>query len=333
MSKRTQIKSYWDICPKCMYFQEETGVCKSLYQNILEYPDRFTEKCNATFFKKDPSIADGKIDTLVTKHQERARNKGHKIEDPAPAFDYTKLKTSNPTLTKKTFIGFENNVEQMTLQGVVNKSAFLILLAILAAAWTWQRDFDSSSSSKSFVTTSSLSALMVASLTIRKKSRAIVTAPLYAVLEGISLGAISAILEARYPGVVIQAVSLTFATFICLLLTYASRRIKPTENFKLGVISATGAVGLVYMTTLTLRHFGLSIPFIHDSGIIGILFSLFVVSLAALNLVLDFDFIEYGVKKGAPHYMEWYSAFGLLATLFWLYIEFLNLLAKSKSRR
>jgi uncharacterized YccA/Bax inhibitor family protein len=159
-----------------------------------------------------------------------------------------------------------------------------------------------------------------------------VTGPIYALLEGLFLGGISAIFEARYPGIVIQAVSLTFGTLLVLLVAYTSRVIRPSENFKLGIVAATGGIALIYMASFVLGLFGVSMPYIHDNGLIGIGFSLFVVVIAALNLVLDFDFIENGASQGAPKYMEWYGAFGLMVTLIWLYIEILRLLAKLRSR-
>ncbi|HEX9723391.1 MAG TPA: Bax inhibitor-1/YccA family protein, partial [Vicinamibacteria bacterium] len=160
-----------------------------------------------------------------------------------------------------------------------------------------------------------------------------VTVPIYALLEGLFLGAISSMFEQMYPGIVIQAVGLTFGTLFALLFAYKSGLIKATENFKLGVVAATGAVALIYMASIVLSFFGTSIPYIHESGTIGILFSLAVVVIAALNLVLDFDFIETGAERGAPKYMEWYGAFGLLVTLIWLYLEMLRLLSKLNSRR
>ena len=174
---------------------------------------------------------------------------------------------------------------------------------------------------------------VVALITIFKKQWAAFTAPLYALLEGLFLGGFSAIFEAKYPGIVIQAVTLTFGTLFCLLLAYRSGLIKATENFKLGVVAATGGIALIYMATIFLGFFGVRMPFIHESGTIGIAFSLFVVVIAALNLVLDFDFIENGAARGAPKYMEWYAAFGLMVTLIWLYIEILRLLAKLRGRR
>ena len=158
------------------------------------------------------------------------------------------------------------------------------------------------------------------------------TAPIYAACQGLFLGAISAMFERSYPGIVVQAVGLTFGTLAALLMAYTSGLIKPTENFKLGVTAATGAVMLLYMASFVLRMFGIQIGFIHDSGLFGIGFSVVVIVIAALNLVLDFDFIETGIKRGAPKYMEWYGAFGLLVTLIWLYLEILRLLAKLRQR-
>ena len=175
--------------------------------------------------------------------------------------------------------------------------------------------------------------MIVAFVTIFKKTWAPVTAPLYAVLEGFALGGISAILEATYEGIVIQAVALTFGTAGCLLIAYKSGVIKATENFRLGVVAATGGVMLIYLATYILGFFGIAIPYIHENGLIGIGFSLVVVVIAALNLVLDFDFIEKGAEHGAPKYMEWYAAFGLMVTLIWLYIEILRLLSKLNSRK
>ena len=167
-------------------------------------------------------------------------------------------------------------------------------------------------------------------ITVFKKTAAPYTAPAYALLEGLALGGISATLEVRFPGIVIQAVGLTFGTLFCLLAAYRSGLIKATENFKLGVVAATGAIFVLYMVSFVMGFFGGSIGFIHESGTFGILFSAFVVVIAALNLVLDFDFIESAVEQGAPKYMEWYGAFGLLVTLVWLYLEILRLLAKSR---
>jgi uncharacterized YccA/Bax inhibitor family protein len=174
---------------------------------------------------------------------------------------------------------------------------------------------------------------IVAMITVFKKQWAAMTAPLYALLEGLVLGGISSMLEGSYPGIVIQAVGLTFGTLFGLLFAYKSGMIKATENFKLGVVSATGGIAVVYLVTMLLGFFGIHMPYIHESGMIGIGFSLFVVIIAALNLVLDFDFIENVAAQGAPKYMEWYGAFGLMVTLIWLYIEILRLLSKLRERK
>ena len=178
-----------------------------------------------------------------------------------------------------------------------------------------------------------LAGFVVALVTVFRKTWAPVTAPIYAVLEGLFVGAISAIFEARFPGIVMQAVMLTMGTLGALLLAYKSGVIKATENFKLGVVAATGGIFLLYLVNIVLRMLGFDgFGFIHESGAMGIAFSAFVVVIAALNLVLDFDFIESGAESGAPKYMEWYGAFGLVVTLVWLYLEILRLLAKLNSR-
>jgi uncharacterized YccA/Bax inhibitor family protein len=175
--------------------------------------------------------------------------------------------------------------------------------------------------------------LIAAMVTIFKKEWAATTTPIYAGLEGLALGGISAVFEARFPGLVSQAVFLTFGTLGALLLAYRSGLIRATENFKLGVFAATGGIAVIYLINFVMSFFGSSIPMIHSSGTVGIVFSVIVVGVAALNLVLDFDFIEQGAKRGAPKYMEWYGAFGLLVTLVWLYLEILRLLAKLQERR
>ena len=179
---------------------------------------------------------------------------------------------------------------------------------------------------------SAIGGFVLALITVFKKTAAPITAPLYALVEGVFLGVLSAMFEILYPGIVFQAVTLTFGTLLALLLAYKTGFIKATENFKLGVIAATGGIAIIYLATFVLGFFGINIPFIHGSGTFGIAFSVFVVIIAALNLVLDFDFIESGAERGAPSYMEWYAAFGLLVTLIWLYIEILRLLSKLRSR-
>src|SRR5205807_6744561 len=174
--------------------------------------------------------------------------------------------------------------------------------------------------------------LIFAMVTIFKKSWAPVTAPIYALLEGLVLGGISVMFHLRYPGIAIQAVSLTFGTLLALLIAYRSGVIRVTDKFRLGVVAATGGIALFYILSMMLGFFGVHFNSIFGSGLIGIGFSVIVVIVAALNLVLDFDSIESGARAGAPKYMEWYAAFGLMVTLIWLYMEILRLLSKLRSR-
>ena len=222
----------------------------------------------------------------------------------------------------------------MTLNGTVRKTALLLIGLIATAAITWRRTMltEDLSTLYPYFAVGMIGGLVVGFITAFKMEWSPVTAPLYCVLQGLFLGIFSAIFEQKFPGIVFQAVSLTFGTLASLLLAYQTGLIKATENFKLGVTAATGGIMLIYLINFVMSLFGSGIPYIHESGTFGILFSLFVVVIAALNLVLDFDFIENGVEQKAPKYMEWYAAFGLLVTLIWLYIEILRLLAKMRSR-
>ena len=247
------------------------------------------------------------------------------------------MRTANPALNDKTFAGLGRSLargEAMTVEGTANKTGFLLLLVLLGAVWTWRMYYSGGLQALPlWVFGGTIGGLIVAVITIVKKQWSPVTAPLYSMLEGLMLGGVSAMLEGRYPGIVITAVGLTFGTLFGLLFAYKSGMIRATENFKLGVVAATGGIFVVYLVTVVLGLFGIRMPYIHESGLIGIGFSLFVVVVAALNLVLDFDFIENGAAQGAPQYMEWYAAFGLMVTLIWLYLEILRLLAKTRSRR
>lgn len=244
------------------------------------------------------------------------------------------MRSGNPTLTANTFRERALDGTAMTLNGTVQKTALLLFGVIATAAVSWRRTVmtEDIATLTPYILVGGLGGFVVAMITIFKKEWSPVTAPLYAVLEGLFLGIISAMFEQMFPGIVFQAVLLTFGTLGSLLLAYKSGLIKATENFKLGVAAATGAICMIYMVNFVMSIFGSGIPFIHESGTFGILFSLFVVVIAALNLVLDFDFIEAGVAQGAPKYMEWYAGFGLLVTLIWLYLEILRLLAKLRSR-
>lgn len=247
----------------------------------------------------------------------------------------TLARSSNPVLNAGTFAVPGAAVgERMTIQGTVWKTFFLLFLAMATAAWTWSLFYTTRSVEAVVPWTigGSIAGLILAIVTTFKRTWSPVTGPLYALAKGLLLGGLSSIFEARYPGIVIQAVGLTFAVLFSLLAIYTARLIRVTHNFRLIVASATMAIFLLYLVTFILSFFGIRVPFIHDSGPIGILFSLFVVGLAAANLVLDFDFIERGAEMGAPRYMEWYAAFGLIVTLIWLYLEILRLLSKLRSR-
>ena len=253
------------------------------------------------------------------------------------------MKTSNPALGKNTFNDFGNSAfsdatgtAHMTLSGTVNKTGVLLVCTMATAAWTWRQfarthQFDDIAA---LVLTGALMGFVVAMITIFKKDWSPVTAPIYAALEGLALGGLSAATEMRYPGIGIQAISLTFGTLFILLFLYRSGIIKVTEKLRLGIIAATGGIAALYLIELVVGLFGGGVHFaaINGSGALGIGFSVVVVAVAALNLVLDFDFIEQGVSVGAPKYMEWYGAFGIMVTLIWLYLEILRLLSKTRSR-
>ena len=246
------------------------------------------------------------------------------------------MRSSNPALNDNVFLAdySAKNYGTMTISGTVNKTAILLGLVVITALFMWDKVYglQDPTGYYGWLIGGSIAGLVLAMITIFKKTAAPYTAPLYAIAEGIVVGVLSAFMETIYPGIVFQATFLTFGVLFALLIAYKSRLIRATENFKLGVAAATGGIFLIYMASFILGFFGVSVPFIHESGWIGIGFSLFVVVIASLNLVLDFDFIENGAKSGAPKYMEWYGAFGLLVTLIWLYIEILRLLAKLRNR-
>lgn len=244
------------------------------------------------------------------------------------------MRTSNPLLNDKAFtVGHAYSANAMTINGTVNKTAALLFLVICSAAYTWEVASTTPSQAMPWMIGGAIGALIAAVVACFKREWSPILAPGYALLEGLFLGAFSALMNARFPGIVISAVAITFGVLFTLLLAYRTGIIKATENFKLGIVAATGGIFVVYLVTMILGFFGRGIPYIHESGMIGIGFSIFVVIIAALNLVLDFDFIENGSAAGAPKYMEWFAALGLMVTLVWLYIEVVKLLAKLQSRR
>src|SRR5579862_1974497 len=243
------------------------------------------------------------------------------------------LKTSNPALSGDAFrVGGTVLGDSMTISGTVNKTGILLICAVATAAWSWNLFTRSPQTALPLLAVGGIGGFIVALVTIFKKAWSPVTAPIYALLEGLVLGSASAMLEVRFPGIAMQAVGLTFGTLVALLLAYRSGLIRATENFKLGVVAATGGIAVFYLAQFVLGFFGVHFAAINGSGTIGIGFSVVVVIIVALNLVLDFDFIETGARSGAPKYMEWYGAFALMITLIWLYFEILRLLTKLRSR-
>ena len=248
--------------------------------------------------------------------------------------NHLSLRSGNPVLKANTFIQRHTAIDNgtMTITGTVNKTALGLLLLMTTAIFTWNMT-PNDPRVGGLMMVGIFGGLIAAMITVFKQHLAPYTTPIYALLEGLALGGISRFFETLYPGIVNQAIFLTFGTLAALLFAYRSGLIKPTENFKLGIAAATGGIFFVYIISFILGLFGVQIPLIHSNSNFGILFSFGVVVIVALNLVLDFDFIEEGAEIGAPKYMEWFGAFGLLVTLIWLYLEILHLLAKLQSRR
>ena len=248
----------------------------------------------------------------------------------------TLYKASNPVLKEKTFENVRafGGEQTMTLDGTVNKTGLLLICTVATAGWTWHlaRSGEPGAVGVPLIV-GLIGGLIVALATVFKPAWSPVTAPLYALLEGLVLGGISALTEARFPGIAIQAVMLTLGTLVCMLVMYRTHMIRATQGFKVGIFAATGGIMLVYVVSMALGFFGIQVPKIYDAGPIGIAFSLFVVTIAALNLIVDFDLIETGAAQGAPKYMEWYGGFAVMVTLIWLYLEILRLLSLLRSRR
>ena len=245
------------------------------------------------------------------------------------------FRASNAALNGGTFEGQQavTGGEVMTLQGTVNKTGLLLVIVFLSSAWTWGlAQSETPDAVIPWILGGAIGGFVIALLTIYMKHMAWITAPFYAVLEGLVLGGISSLMEKRFPGIAIQSVGLTFATLAVMLVAYKSGFIRATEKFTRGILIATGGIALVYFVDIGLRFFGMSVPLINESGPWGIVVSLVIVSIAALNLIVDFDFIERGVDGQAAKYMEWYGAFGILVTLVWLYLEILRLMSKVRRR-
>jgi uncharacterized YccA/Bax inhibitor family protein len=243
------------------------------------------------------------------------------------------MKSGNPVLSTSTFddVARRAYAQPMTLTGVINRSLFLLLLVTGTSVGSWIYSELHPSAIYPITMTGVFGGLAIGFVTAFKKDWAPFTAPIYAVLQGLFIGGISLVMEMRFPGLVLQAILLTFGIMFALLAAYQSRIIRPSETFKSVIAGATFGILVVYLVDMALQLFlHTAIPMIQDGGPIGITFSLVVVGIAALNLVLDFDFVERGVESGAPKWMEWYAAFGLIVTLVWLYIEVLRLLSKMR---
>ena len=239
------------------------------------------------------------------------------------------LRSGNPVLSKSTFLNTDSLSEKMTINGTVNKTAISLLLLVGTGYLTF------TNLNPVILIFCGIGGFIIAIVTVFKKEWAPITVPIYAILEGGLLGGVSYMYNSLYDGIVTNAIFLTVGILLSLLTAYRSGYIKPTENFKLGIFAATGGIAIVYLINFVMSFFGsgMGIMQIDNASPMSIGFSVIVVIIAALNLVLDFDFIEEGAEKGAPKYMEWYGAFGLLVTLIWLYLEILRLLAKLNSRR
>lgn len=250
------------------------------------------------------------------------------------------MRSSNPAMTEKVFqraggtisgIAAEGNV--MTINGTLNKVGIMLLLVVGAAAYTWNMvTGNNPGSAGTLAIVGAIGGLITGMVTVFRPQSSPVSAPIYAILEGLFLGSITAIINQQYPGIAFQAVLLTIGTLFTMLFLYRSGRLRATPRFRRGVIMATGAIFFAYLISFILSLFGMPVGFMHSAGPLGILINLAIIVVAALNLILDFDFIDRGSKMGAPKFMEWYGAFGLMVTLIWLYIEFLRLLSRFAAR-
>ena len=244
-------------------------------------------------------------------------------------------RSGNPSLNERVFANQPRpafGAERMTLQGSINKSFLLLVVLLGGALWPWSQYLTTGDASVAMtaVMVGALGGLVVGLIISFKADLAPYLAVPYAALEGLAIGGISAVFERRFPGIAIQAVGLTFAVLAVMLVAYKLNIIRATERFRAIVIGATGAIALVYVISMVLGLFHVQTPFLNSASPLGIIVSLVIVGVAALNLILDFDFIESGAAQGAPRYMEWYAAFGLLVTMVWLYMEILRLLSKMR---
>ena len=247
------------------------------------------------------------------------------------------MATANPAMNEGVYLRAERATiatGMMTVQGTVVKTAVLLAILLVAAGYTWSQASQGSSQLVTLLLIGgSIGGIVLALATVFFPKISPYTSPVYAACQGCTMGAISSYFETKFPGIAIQALGLTVGVLSVMLFLFSTRIVRATEKFKIGVVAATGAIALVYLVGFIASFFGSGIPYIHESGWIGVGFSVVVVVIAALNLILDFDFIEQGVNRRAPKYMEWYGGFSLLVTLIWMYLEILRLLAKLRSSR
>lgn len=236
------------------------------------------------------------------------------------------FESSNPYLNEERFLNTSGTVEltseeRMTVSGAVNKTFLLgsIMLVAAAVSFTFTNPI--------LTWGGAIGGLIVVFLTARKVEKAATYAPIYAVLEGFFIGGITAMYAAAFSGIVLQAVTLTFAVFFAMLAIYKSGLIKVTKSFRTGIVMATGGIFIFYLASFVLSLFGVNLPFLHQATPLTLIISLGILAIAALNLLLDFDLFEKGEEYGAPIHMEWFAAMGLLITLVWIYVEILRILA------
>ncbi len=252
-------------------------------------------------------------------------------------------KSSNPVLKENVFSrNFTAQSDAMTVNGTINKTGLMLLLVVASALFTWNKFFEAIASNPEaglaavapWMAVGGIGGFITALVTVFRPQSSGISAPIYAILEGLFLGGVSALFESMYPsqGLVMRAVALTFAVFFAMLFLYRSGIIKVTRKFAMGLFAATAGIALVYLVSFIGSFFGMESSFLYGNSNLSIGFSLVVVAIAALNLVMDFSFIERASANGAPKYMEWYGAFGLMVTLIWLYMEILRLLSKLASR-
>jgi uncharacterized YccA/Bax inhibitor family protein len=250
-------------------------------------------------------------------------------------------KSSNPVFKERVFSKeYTPASEVMTVKGTINKTALMLLLVIAGAVYTWNKFFEAIAVNPEggmaavapWLIVGGIGGFITVLVTVFRPQSSGISAPIYAVFEGLLLGGLSAIFESMYQGIVMRAVALTLAVFFAMLFLYRSGIIKVSRKFMLGVFAATGGIALIYLVSFIAGLFGAQFSFLYGNSNFSIGFSLVVVVVAALNLVLDFSFIENAAQTGAPKYMEWYGAFGLMVTLIWLYLEILRLLSKVASR-